>query len=100
MSARKIDGFKRDWVVKTLVGAVLGWSLALALSGLFAWVGPGGLSAPDKVQFNMWIIAPLWMLALSGVYVIRSGGRALVYFLLANTLSYAFLMWSKTAMQP
>jgi hypothetical protein len=83
-----------DWWTKTLVGAVLGLTLALGLSGVFAWLGPGGIHAPVKVQFNMWLIAPVWMLSFSLVYLIRTGWLALSYFLMANVLAYVALFWA------
>ena len=71
----------RDWWCRSLAGAVLGATLALALSGLFAWWGPGGVDARDKMQFVMWLIAPLWMTALACVYFVRSGRHAVVALL-------------------
>ncbi|MBB2485935.1 hypothetical protein H5407_11960 [Mitsuaria sp. WAJ17] len=86
---------QRDWWLKSLSGTVLGASLALGLVGLWAWWGPGGLREPDKVQFNMWMIAPLWMLALCTVYFMRSGARALLALLTLNALAYGLLMWAQ-----
>ncbi|MGM9515100.1 hypothetical protein ACS5PK_12670 [Roseateles sp. DB2] len=87
---------QRDWWLKSLSGTVLGASLALGLVGLWAWWGPGGLGAPDKVQFNMWMIAPLWMLALSAVYFMRSGAQALLALLALNALAYGLLLWAQS----
>ncbi|WP_317203439.1 hypothetical protein [Janthinobacterium sp.] len=82
---------RADWWSKTLAGAVLGWTLALALSGLFAWLGPGGIAAPQKYQFIMWLIAPLWMIIFSLVYLFRTGLRAVFWLAAANLLAYALL---------
>ncbi len=79
------------WWRKTLAGGVLGLTLAFALSGLFAWLGPGGLRAPDKTQFVMWLITPLWMLMFSLVYLFANGNRALLVFGLANGLAWLAL---------
>ena len=81
-----------DWWSKTLAGAVLGWTLAFALAGIFAWVGPGGISAPQKSQFVMWMIAPLWMTAFSVVYLFRSGMRAVLWLGGANLLAWALFL--------
>ncbi|MFC0350343.1 hypothetical protein [Undibacterium danionis] len=78
----------RDWWSKTFAGLVLGFLLSLALVGIFAWIGPGGINAPEKNQFVMWMITPLWMLILSFIYLCRSGLRAISYLLIANALAY------------
>lgn len=68
--------FRPDWWSKTLAGCLPGFVIALTLTGLFAWLGPGGIDASDKVQFNMWAIAPLWMTLLGLVYLFRTGWQA------------------------
>lgn len=83
----------KHWWRKTFAGAVLGLSLAFALSGLFAWLGPGGLHAPDKAQFVMWLITPLWMLMFSLVYLFANGNRALTVFAMANVLAWLALSY-------
>lgn len=88
---RKRPAIRADWWSKTLAGAVLGWTLALALSGLFAWLGPGGVDAPNKSQLVMWLIAPLWMLAFSFTYLFRTGLHALLWLSGANLLAYGAL---------
>lgn len=94
--AAKNKPMRADWWTKTLSGLVLGFTLALAVSGLFAWLGPGGIAAPQKVQFVMWLITPLWMLILSMIYLVRTGLRALTGLLIANVLAYALLFLVKT----
>ena len=90
-SLQKKSPIQADWWTKTCAGAILGLTLALALSGLFAWFGPGGLAAPQKVQFVMWIIAPIWMLIFSLVYLFRTGLRALLWLAGINLIAYAIL---------
>ncbi|WP_115719331.1 hypothetical protein [Gallaecimonas mangrovi] len=87
--ARRISG---HWLSKSLAGVVLGFLLALGLGSLFAIAGPGGLEAANKVQFVMWLVAPLWMLALSLVFLFKSGLRAWLWLGLANALVYG-LLW-------
>lgn len=84
--------FNPDWWSKTLTGALSGFTLALGLSGLFAWLGPGGISAPGKAQFTMWIIPPLWMMTFSLVYLFRTGLHALFWLLTANAFVYGILI--------
>jgi hypothetical protein len=86
-----------DWWSKTLAGAVLGLTLAFAVCGLFAWWGPGGISAPNKVQFVMWMITPLWLVIFSLVYLFRTGLRAVLWLLAANLLAY-LLLWISRGM--
>jgi len=61
------------WLGKTFAGLLLGLVIALAASGLFAWFGPGGImGGAGKTQFNMWLVAPIWSLTLSLVYLFRT----------------------------
>ncbi len=76
------------WWSKTFAGIILGLSLSYALVFLFAWYGHGGIDAPVKVQFNMWLISPIWLLILSFTYLFKTGLKAMSYLLLANILAY------------
>lgn len=80
-----------DWISKTLAGGLAGLSLAIALLGLFAWLGPDGTSAPDKTQVIMWLVPPLWMSIFSLTYLFRSGWRAWIWLGSANLLAYTAL---------
>lgn len=82
---------RRDWTAKTLAGVLLGFALALALAGLFAFLGPGGLDARDKYQLVMWLVAPLWLLVVSLVYLFRSGLRAWLWLGGASLLAHGGL---------
>lgn len=84
---------KADWWSKTFAGAFLGGTLALALAGLFAWIGPGGIDAPEKAQFVMWMMAPVWMAVLSTVYLFRTGLRAILWLGGANLAAYGLLFY-------
>ena len=70
---------------------ILGFTLALGLVGLFAWFGPGGIDADTKVQFNMWLITPIWLLILSFSFMFKTGLRAIGYLGLFNILTYIVL---------
>ena len=83
---------RADWWLKTLAGIVLGWMLAFALAGIFAWIGPGGIGAPQKSQFVMWMIAPVWLTLFGFVYLFRSGLRAVLWLGGANLVAYAVLL--------
>lgn len=82
---------QRDWVSKTSAGAILGFSLAIALAGLFAWLSPGGLATPNKFQLVMWLIAPIWLTTLSLCFFFSSGIRAWLWLGGVNLLAYAGL---------
>lgn len=64
------------WLGKSLAGAILGLLLAFILMALFAWYGPGGIDARDKVQFNMWMIPLLWLTIFSFTYLFNSSKQA------------------------
>ncbi|MGD9657350.1 MAG: hypothetical protein AB7U61_06860 [Methylocystis sp.] len=82
---------RRDWVSKTSAGAILGFTLAIALAGLFAWLTPGGLAAPNKFQIVMWLVAPIWLTTLSLCFLFFSGMRAWLWLGGANFIAYAGL---------
>lgn len=76
---KRIDqktGRRDDWVLKTLAGLIPGLGIALATAGIFAWAGPGGLHAPNKYQFVMWMIAPIWALIVSLCFLFPTGRDA------------------------
>ncbi|MCG9964161.1 MAG: hypothetical protein ACRDCT_05690 [Shewanella sp.] len=85
------DKLQPDWWTKSLAGLILGFTLALGLVGLFAWFGPGGIDADTKVQFNMWLITPIWLLILSFSFMFKTGLRAIGYLSLFNVLTYIVL---------
>ena len=85
-SAEKIQP---HWWSKTVAGAVLGLALAYALVIIFAWYGPGGIDAPIKVQFNMWIISPIWLLIFSLTYLFKTGIKAFMYLGATNLVFYS-----------
>lgn len=87
----------RHWFGKGTAGLVLGLGLALALSGLFAWWGPGGIDAGGgKIQFNMWLVAPIWCGVLSFVFLFRTSVRAWTWLGLANALAFGALWLVRT----
>lgn len=80
------------WFGRAAAGLLLGFVIALALSGLFAWFGPAGLAGgPGKTQFNMWLIAPVWGLVLSFVFLFPTARSAWLWLGAAALLLAGFL---------
>jgi hypothetical protein len=89
----------RHWFGKGSAGLVLGFGLALAVSGLFAWWGPGAVDGDGgRIQFVMWLIAPLWCAVFSLVFLFRSSARAWLWLGLANALAFGALALTRAAM--
>ncbi len=85
------------WLRKASAGVLLGFTLALALSGLFVWWTPGGLMASSgKTQFAMWLVAPLWTGIASFCFLFRSGRYAWGWLGLANVIAFALLAFAKS----
>ena len=92
MSGGGIEYSSRNWLGKASAGLLLGLVLALALSALFAILGPGGLhGGGGKLQFTMWLVSPLWVLILGFCFLFRSGRAAWGWLGLASALALALL---------
>lgn len=90
VNVRRLDS--RHWFGKSCAGVLLGFGLALALSGLFAWLGPGGIEGGGgKTQFNMWLISPIWAGVLSFVFLFRDSLRAWLWLGAANLAAFGLL---------
>lgn len=90
-----VQGIQRDWLSKALAGALLGFSLAMALSGIVAWLEPGGPAATNKFQLVMWLVSPIWLGVLSFCWLFRSGQQAWLQLGAANLLAFAGLYFSR-----
>ncbi|MDO6682321.1 MULTISPECIES: hypothetical protein [unclassified Oceanobacter] len=88
--------FRYDWWSKSLSGIIAGFLLALGISGLFAWWGPGGIDATNKVQFNMWLIVLVWVPLLATVYLFRNGVRAWLVLGSLALISHTALYFVRT----
>jgi len=87
----KTPPIRRDWLAKTLAGTVLGATLALGVSGLYSHLH-AGLALPTRGQLAMWMVPPIWLGALSGVYFFSSGLRAWLWLGAGNALVYGALL--------
>lgn len=81
---------RRDWLSKTLAGTLLGFTLALGASGLFA-LAASGLPMATKAQLTMWLVPPVWLGVLSGCFLFGSGLRAWLWLGAANLLVFGVL---------
>lgn len=84
-----------DWISKSLAGCIAGFGVAVGLVGLLAWFGPGGISAPDKVQVMMWLVPPLWLLIFSLSYLFSSGRQAWLWLGGTTLMVHALLGWTR-----
>lgn len=91
MNTDKRTPIRRDWIAKTLAGALLGLTLALIASGLFS-VMAAELPLPIRGQLMMWMVAPLWLGIWSGVYFFASGLRACLWLGAATLVCGATLL--------
>ncbi len=83
----------KDWFGKASAALVLGFTLALAVSGLFkAAMGLKDTYFSTPGQFSMWIMGPVWAVTLSLSFLVASGRRAWVWLALANLVLWS-LLW-------
>lgn len=82
----------RNWLGKASAGVILGYILALGLSGLiYRAISAGGPGLSTKAQFTMWMISPIWCLIVSFCFLFRSGPRAWTWLGLACALVWLAL---------
>ena len=82
----------RDWFGKASAGLLLGFFIAVGLSGIFARFGPGEVSSFSiQHQFTMWLIAPLLAGILSFCFLFRSGLRAWGWLGITNLVIWGLL---------
>ncbi|NMG64001.1 hypothetical protein GPA19_03430 [Azoarcus indigens] len=90
MSASSAPPIRRDWLAKTVAGVLLGFTLAIGCSGVFAWLADG-MQMSVRAQLAMWMVMPIWLGIFSGVYFFRSGLRAWAWLGGANALVFGAL---------
>ena len=76
---------RADWLSKTLAGLLLGFSLSIIASGLLM-TQLRELPVAVSGQLAMWLVPPVWLGVLSGVYFFSSGLRAWAWLGGANLL--------------
>ena len=91
MKAKIENPIQPDWWTKTIVGTVLGLSLAIALGNLIVVLGKPFMALDLLVQIGMWSIAWLWMPFMFFSYLFSTGKLALFYMSLANIFAFTCL---------
>lgn len=82
----------RDWFGKSSAGLILGFLLALGLSGLFKRIASlGDTFFSLQGQFAMWMISPIWAVVLSFCFLFSSSLRAWAWLAFANVPLWAAL---------
>jgi len=94
MGALKPAAIARDWFAKILAGTLLGFTLALACSALFARLA-SGMALAARGQLAMWMLAPIWLGVLASVFFFRSGKHAWLGLGSANLLVLGLLALSR-----
>jgi hypothetical protein len=82
--------FRPDAWGKASTGAILG--LGLALAGLYAYLGPGGIDAPTGRYSLMRLLEPFVWIAVFGLcFLFRSARAAWAWLGAANLIAFAAL---------
>lgn len=88
-SVARAKNNRADWLSKTLAGVICGLLIAFVCAGFYAWYGPGTIHSGGKSQFVMWLVTPIWLLILAGVYLFPSGRRAWTVLFISAALLYS-----------
>lgn len=79
----------RDLGSKAIAGTFAGFTLSVALCGLYGWLGPGSLV--DKYMVVLWLLLPVWMAILTGCFFFTRGKHSWFVLIIANLIAYALL---------
>ncbi|MBC9903039.1 hypothetical protein [Achromobacter xylosoxidans] len=82
---------RRDWISKSLAGALLGFALAMGASAALAAL-TAGIPLATRSQLAMWLVPPVWLGVASTVYFFASGLRAWIWLGGACVLLYGGLL--------
>ncbi|MBN3763599.1 hypothetical protein [Burkholderia sp. Ac-20365] len=82
----KVEG---HWIGKTTAGAICGFIIALALSGLLVRLAPGASIDAAKAETAMLFVPLVWTGVFSVAYLFRSGLRAWLWLGAASVVTLA-----------
>ncbi|CAB3629186.1 hypothetical protein [Achromobacter aegrifaciens] len=91
MKPAKPAPIRRDWISKSLAGALLGFALAMGASATLAAL-TAGIPLATRSQLAMWLVPPVWLGVASTVYFFASGLRAWIWLGGACVLLYGGLL--------
>ena len=81
---------------KAVAATVLGLGLAIALCGLYGWLGPGTLT--DKYMVVLWLLIPVWLTIVSGSFFFKTAKQAWLVLISANIVTFTLLVATRTAL--
>jgi hypothetical protein len=82
----KVEG---HWIGKTTAGAICGFVIALALSGLLVRFAPGAGIDAAKAETAMLFVPLVWTGVFSATYLFRNGLRAWLWLGAASVAALA-----------
>lgn len=80
-----------DWWSKTLAGAILGFTLAVAIANIIVLIGLHFMPVELIGQFGMWAIPWFWLPIFFATYFISTGNKAILFLCLSNAVAYLCL---------
>ena len=84
-----------QWWSKSAAGLVLGFTFALAINGIFAWLGPNGLEVGSSNPINLLIVISMWAMVFSTCYLFKTGLQAWYWLSTANVIAYLLNLLTK-----
>ena len=91
-AAIKRRAIRADGWAKTSAGVILGFGLALALAGVYGYLGPGGLdAATGRYALMRFLVALIWTVVFGFCFLFRSGLAAWAWLGAANLIAFAAL---------
>lgn len=84
-----------QWWSKSAAGLILGFTFALAINGIFAWLGPNGIEVGSNNPINLWIVISMWAMVFSTCYLFKTGLQAWYWLSTANVIAYLLNLLTK-----
>ncbi len=88
---RNTEKIAGHWIGKTTAGALCGFALSIASSGLLAHLAPGSSANASKAEVAMLSVPLVWIAVFSLAYLFRSGLRAWIWLGGISVAAFALL---------